>query len=158
MAAVLTPTHAPWHDLEPVEVPSRAARPRLTVLDGGRAGVRAHRRQRGVGPVRVVIAGVVTALVVALALVGVAALLGAGAAASGPAPTANGEVTGAAVAPSAPVTGAGEVVVRPGDTLWSIASGLRPDGDVRPLVDELAERAGGATLVPGQRIDVTGLG
>jgi hypothetical protein len=50
------------------------------------------------------------------------------------------------------------VVVRPGDTLWSIATSLAPDDDVRAVVDELAERAGGADLQPGQRIDVRGLG
>jgi hypothetical protein len=49
------------------------------------------------------------------------------------------------------------VVVRPGDTLWSIARSLQPGGDVRDLVDRLAERAGGAQITPGQRIDVAGL-
>ncbi|HEX7096796.1 MAG TPA: LysM domain-containing protein [Acidimicrobiales bacterium] len=51
--------------------------------------------------------------------------------------------------PPAPV-----YVVRPGDTLWSIAARLDPGGDPRPLVEQLAEAAGGAELVPGQRIEL----
>ena len=49
------------------------------------------------------------------------------------------------------------VVVRVGDTLWSIARQLQPTGDVRPLVDELSSRAGGADIDAGDRIDVRGL-
>jgi Tfp pilus assembly protein FimV len=49
-------------------------------------------------------------------------------------------------------------VVRPGDTLWSIARRLQPDGDVRPLVDRLAARNGGASLRVGQRLDLDGVG
>lgn len=48
-------------------------------------------------------------------------------------------------------------VVQPGDTLWSIAEDLEPRGDVRALVDDLSERAGGAPLQPGQRIPLDGL-
>jgi hypothetical protein len=40
-------------------------------------------------------------------------------------------------------------VVRPGDTLWSIAREIQPEGDVRPLVDVLAAARGGTPLVPG---------
>jgi Tfp pilus assembly protein FimV len=61
-------------------------------------------------------------------------------------------------ASGAPGGSTGEVyVVGPGDSLWSIAAELRPDGDVRPVVDELARRAGGPSLQVGQRIDVDGL-
>jgi hypothetical protein len=48
-------------------------------------------------------------------------------------------------------------VVRPGDTVWSIAERLAPEGDVRELVDELTERAGGSGLQAGQRIALDGL-
>lgn len=48
-------------------------------------------------------------------------------------------------------------VVRAGDTLWSIARRLQPTGDVRPLVDELAARNGGAAIEAGQRLDLDGL-
>ena len=43
-------------------------------------------------------------------------------------------------------------VVRAGDTLWSIARKVQPAGDVRPLVDRLAESRGGRALQPGERI------
>lgn len=51
--------------------------------------------------------------------------------------------------PAAPV-----YVVRPGDTLWTIAAELAPDGDRRALVERLADSAGGSDLVPGQRIEL----
>lgn len=47
-------------------------------------------------------------------------------------------------------------VVRPGDTLWSIAERLRPGEDPRPLVDAI-ERANGVSaggLVPGQSLRI----
>ncbi len=46
------------------------------------------------------------------------------------------------------------VVVQPGDTLWSIAEDIDPDGDVRATVDRLADRNGGAALTVGQRLVV----
>ena len=45
-------------------------------------------------------------------------------------------------------------VVQPGDTLWTIARQLQPDGDVRPLVHVLKQRLGRATLQPGDRIAI----
>jgi nucleoid-associated protein YgaU len=61
----------------------------------------------------------------------------------------------------APVTGAmGSArthVVRPGDTLWAIARKIKPEGDPRPIVDELARRTGGRPLQPGQRIALDAL-
>jgi hypothetical protein len=43
-------------------------------------------------------------------------------------------------------------VVRPGDTLWSIASRLQPSGDPRPLVAQLQNQLHGSTLEPGDRL------
>lgn len=43
-------------------------------------------------------------------------------------------------------------VVRHGDTLWSIASQLQPDGDVRGLVSDLIEANGGDTIIAGQTL------
>ena len=44
-------------------------------------------------------------------------------------------------------------VVQPGDTLWSIAVRIRPQGDPRPVVDELVAGHGGATtLYVGERL------
>jgi LysM repeat protein len=74
-----------------------------------------------------------------------------------------GAVGASAVAGSSPSVAAapaqaGSVyVVAPGDTLWSIARHLQPSGDVRPLVDQLSRRAGGASLQAGQRLDLDGL-
>jgi len=44
------------------------------------------------------------------------------------------------------------VLVQPGDTLWSIARGLQPTGDVRPLIDRIAELNGGHSLIAGQTL------
>ena len=156
MAAVIVPESvapAPWHRPARGHRPP-AARPHLRVLPGGPAAVRAARRGvRRPGP-GAVVTGVALAVVVALALVGLAHLLGADAADSGPASTAPSEVV---AEPAAVAATANQVVVRPGDTLWSIARSLQPTGDVRPLVDRLAERAGGAQLVVGQRLDLSGV-
>jgi len=45
-------------------------------------------------------------------------------------------------------------VVRQGDTLWSIARGVAPDEDPRPLVDEIAAANGvdAGAIVPGQTL------
>ncbi|HVF33290.1 MAG TPA: LysM domain-containing protein [Acidimicrobiales bacterium] len=43
-------------------------------------------------------------------------------------------------------------VVEPGDTLWSIARQLVPEGDVRPVVDALAAHRDGRPLQVGERI------
>lgn len=43
-------------------------------------------------------------------------------------------------------------VVAPGDTLWSIARQLAPEGDVRPVVDALAAHRNGRPLQVGERI------
>lgn len=48
------------------------------------------------------------------------------------------------------VAGGYAYVVRPGDTLWSIATRLSPSSDPRPLVDHLAGELHGAALQPGE--------
>jgi hypothetical protein len=45
-------------------------------------------------------------------------------------------------------------VVKPGDTIWSIATSLDRHGDVRPLVDRLSKEVGGAPLYPGETIAI----
>ena len=47
-------------------------------------------------------------------------------------------------------------VVQPGETLWSIAEAVDPDGDVRATVDRLAELNGGAAIQVGQRLVIDG--
>jgi hypothetical protein len=44
------------------------------------------------------------------------------------------------------------VVVRLGDSLWSLAARLAPGEDLRPIVDELSTARGGTPLVPGETI------
>jgi LysM repeat protein len=161
MAAVIVPSHttsahlAPAHGDPRIARPARAperARPPLRVIDGGRsAGALArqrvyHRRRLVVGLGLVVCVGVL-----ALAVVGVRSLVGAGDPGSRSAPSSSAAT--AAVPPAA----AEAYVVQPGDTLWSIAAQLPYDGDVRALVDELADRAGGPELQAGQRIELSGL-
>jgi hypothetical protein len=43
-------------------------------------------------------------------------------------------------------------IVRPGDTLWSIAEAVDPHGDVRPLVDRLAKELRGTILHTGESV------
>ena len=43
-------------------------------------------------------------------------------------------------------------VVSPGDTPWSIARRLDPNGDPRPVATQLLARAGGDVLTPGERL------
>ena len=84
----------------------------------------------------------------------VATLLGAGVALGG---LGEGSLTlpepASAVGPASAVpVGQASHVVRPGDTLWHIARGLQPEGDVRPLVQRLSAVRGGAPLQVGERV------
>lgn len=45
-------------------------------------------------------------------------------------------------------------VVRPGDTLWSIARSIDPTGDERPLVDRLASELHGTVIYPGEAVEL----
>jgi hypothetical protein len=47
-----------------------------------------------------------------------------------------------------------QVVVRPGDSLWSIAQRAAPGHDPRPIVDALEAAHGSAALTPGEPISV----
>jgi nucleoid-associated protein YgaU len=51
-------------------------------------------------------------------------------------------------------------VVRSGDTLWSIAGHVAPNGDPRPVVDALVEAndVDPGALVPGQTLVVPAIG
>ena len=44
------------------------------------------------------------------------------------------------------------VIVKPGDTLWSIARQMQPTGDVRRLVDRIATLNNGYGLIAGQAL------
>jgi hypothetical protein len=57
--------------------------------------------------------------------------------------------------PSTVAPAAGETyVVRPGDTLWSIAAAVLPESDPRPIVHALRDANGGPQLEVGQRLDI----
>jgi hypothetical protein len=47
-----------------------------------------------------------------------------------------------------------QVVVAPGDTLWSVARRAAPGHDVRPIVDAMVRTLGTTTVVAGQLISV----
>lgn len=154
MAAVLIPRTA---DLQ---APARRPQLHLVPGPGDRPGDRApgtpsaahratHRRRR-----------LAATLLAATLLVAVGVSLGrAGAAPSG-ATVATVASAGAAVAippGTDAAVGPAVYVVRPGDTLWGIARQLQPEGDIRPLVDTLSARAGGAGIQVGQRLVLDGL-
>jgi nucleoid-associated protein YgaU len=54
------------------------------------------------------------------------------------------------------LAGVTSVVVQPGDTLWSIASPVAADGDVRAVVAEIRQLndLSSADLVPGQTLQL----
>ena len=101
---------------------------------------------------------VLVAVVLTLVLVFGALALGRGAfagfAPDGPSPAAAAAVPADATAGSTAADGT--VLVRPGDTMWSIARDLQPDGDIRPLVDRLVAAHGSSSIVPGDRISLDG--
>lgn len=107
-------------------------------------------------PLRVLLAGLGLAVLVAFAAMGIVPFLGADAAASTPASSTDIPQAAASVATPAPA-GPQEIVVQSGDSLWTIARRLQPHGDLRHLVDRLIERVGATTVTRGQHIDVRGL-
>lgn len=117
--------------------PRSPQRPRLRVLEGGRAPAR--RAQAAVFRRRRIAVGI--ALVAVLAVVVLLANTAVARTAGGGAPSSVAGTSQPAVH-----------IVQPGDTLWSIARELEPEGDVRLVVDRLAALNGGAPLVVGQRL------
>ncbi len=121
-------------------------RPVLRVLDGGRCAAPTSavlRRRR------------LVALTLAVALV-VVATLWVGAALQPSARVVGGRALTPSDGPPPAASGVPTVRVHPGDTLWTIARDLQPDGDVRPVVDELVALNGGAALQPGQVLVLPG--
>ncbi|MSW56006.1 MAG: hypothetical protein F2835_04470 [Actinobacteria bacterium] len=116
-------------------------------------------------PVRVLLAGLGLAVLVAFAAMGIVPFLGADAAASTPASSADttspagADALSASVPVVAPVAVVAplEIVVQSGDSLWTVARRLQPRGDLRHLVDRLIERVGSTSVTRGQHIDVSGL-
>jgi hypothetical protein len=120
---------------EPVELPE--GRPRLTLVNGASpapAGRRTRRHRRFVP-------GLLTVAVLVGLWLGTGALT-----ALRPKPASGARLAGASL------VGGQRYVVRPGDTLWSIAVALDPSGDPRPLVDDLEAELRGSTLQPGETL------
>jgi hypothetical protein len=47
-----------------------------------------------------------------------------------------------------------QVIVQPGDSLWSIARRVAPGHDPRPIVDAIEAERHGATVVAGETVTV----
>jgi hypothetical protein len=137
--------------LQPTTIPPGPfvpARPRLQVLEGGRSPARLARRatyrRRRLGAAALALV-LTTGLILATAAVTRTAGGGtpmAVAGASSPTPAAASSAAGVAATR----------LVQPGDTLWTIASAIAPDVDVRITVERLAELNGRAPLVVGQEL------
>ena len=151
---------APWNRADALE----ARRPvrHLQLVTEPAPSVSVARRS----PVRVLLAGLGLAVLVAFAAMGIVPFLGADAAASTPASSADttspigagAQVASAPVAAPVEVVAAPvEIVVQAGDSLWTVARRLQPHGDLRHLVDRLIERVGGTSVTRGQHINVSGL-
>lgn len=111
--------------------PTRIRTPRPTVRSHPSAAVR--RRRAAI-------------TLVVLAALGV--LLGAGSlAGAGQAPPSS---PGSSTPVEIRAVAASTHVVQPGDTLWSLARRIQPEGDVRPLVARLRAASGPGPLLPGQ--------
>jgi nucleoid-associated protein YgaU len=171
MTAVLSPPHLfppagsfrrPGQTRRPAR-PSRASRagdrPALTLVTHVEAPPSAARYRLRRTVALLVLCALAVPLQATTAVVATRVLSAAPTAVSGTDhATTSAPPTGAVAAPAMRTVADHTYVVRSGDTLWSIARHLQPEGDVRPLVDVLAERAGGAALQPGQRLDLHGLG
>jgi uncharacterized iron-regulated membrane protein len=158
VAVHVVPSSSPSCPSRGPAAPAPSTGPDLRLIQGGRRPVRAtHPLPAGVyRRRRLLAAGVALVIlaVVGLAVVGAHSMTSADARTGSPA-VASSPGVGSATPPTA--AGAESYLVRSGDTLWGIAHTLKPEGDLRPLVDALAERASGAGLQPGQRIDLRGL-
>ncbi|MDP1819949.1 MAG: LysM peptidoglycan-binding domain-containing protein [Acidimicrobiales bacterium] len=133
--------------------PPAPDRPDLRVLEGGRAPARLLReatfRRRRRAALAVLGATIVVLILLASAIS--ARIAGGGhpsAAAGASSPTP------AAAAGAAGVAAPQKWVVRPGDTLWSIASSIAPEVDVRITVDRLVRANGEAPIVVGQALEL----
>jgi len=138
-----------------ITITTRAtARQRPTTLPG---------RTVAAGPARVVSPVTywrrrIAVVVIAVALVLVMARAGAALGGSTPvAPERHPAQSASTAGPTAGKSTAGKsTVVRPGDSLWTVAERLAPGDDPRPVVDALSEARHGTVLTPGETISWDG--
>ena len=150
---------APWNRAEAFE-PRRPVRHLHLVTEPVAPAPTARR-----SPVRVMLAGLGLAVLVAFAAMGIVPFLGADAAAFTPASSADttspagadAHIASAPVVAPVAVAAPTEIIVQSGDSLWTVARRLQPQGDLRGLVDRLIERVGSTSVTRGQHIDVSGL-
>jgi hypothetical protein len=131
---------------------ARPARPELRVLEGGRAPARLARRATYLRRRLLLLALLVLAAVAAPLLVGA---ISTGLAGGGHPSTAAGasSPTSAVSLGPAEVAASHELIVQPGDTLWSIAASIAPPHtDVRETVDRLASLNGHGPLTVGEHL------
>jgi len=143
MAAILIPTRPGHHPAHPDE-PGRLERPHLRAIDGGQCPQRlavVYRRRR-----LAALATVVMLSVGALAVGRAALAVATPSPPAGPSAGVSGSRAGASAGPV--------VIVRPGDTLWSIARRTSPEGDVRAVVDRLAAAHGPGPLEVGEVVSI----
>ena len=126
-----SPSHSGYRAFRP------AARPTLVVIEGGRS--ESSMTHSHTYLVRRILAAAVLAGVVGALLWGLVAL------GAPPATHALG---------TAPHITSSRYIVRPGDSLWGIASALHRGGDVRDVVDRLAEVNGSDTIYAGEAITI----
>lgn len=121
--------------------------PRARAREWGRPVARRPVGQRPVarGSVRASAATFRRRRLVALVLVaaGIVGTARAAVALGGPTPLAT---------PEQPPAATTTYVVRPGDSLWTVATAVAPDTDPRRVVDALEATRDGRPLVPGERI------
>jgi hypothetical protein len=154
-----SPSVAPWNRAEAFE-PRRPVRHLQLVTEPVALAPVAHR-----SPVRVMLAGLGLAVLVAFAAMGIVPFLGADAAAFTPASSADttspagadAQTASAPVVAPVAVAAPSEIIVQSGDSLWTVARRLQPKGDLRGLVDRLIERVGSTSVTRGQHINVSGL-
>ena len=150
---------APWNRAEAFE-PRRSVRHLHLVTEPIAKAPTARRN-----PVRVMLAGLGLAVLIAFAAMGIVPFLGADAAAFTPASSADttspagadAQIASAPVVASVAVAAPTEIIVQSGDSLWTVARRLQPHGDLRGLVDRLIERVGSTSVTRGQHINVSGL-
>ena len=144
MAALMHPRYDfdEYEEFPEIEIGRAPARPRLALVGEPRAAVQCSPRTTRATYRRRRIVAVVLALgiVVAVGKAGVA--LGGAPLVTPERPPASSTLT--------------SFVVRPGDSLWTIAQRIAPGADPRPIVDALTRDRGSAPLRPGETIEWRG--
>ena len=152
LPAAAPPVDAPRKAPPPVAVPPAAPRPAaaprlpaaLRPSAAPHPAPRTPATQPAASPLRLTRRGRVVVAGLAVLLVSVLSLLVAGAA----------QATSHSAPRAASGSGVGQVVVRPGQSLWSVAESADPDADTRLVIQQILELNAlhGDTVFAGQRL------